>query len=69
MLDVPNLTSELNILRPKWSLTPAAYNLTMGSMLRLTSSCGACGDLRRSIKRRALIIALDKAFTSASLRT
>ncbi|MFP3040066.1 MAG: hypothetical protein ACKERF_00985 [Candidatus Hodgkinia cicadicola] len=36
-------------------------------MLRLTSSCGACGDLRRSIKRRALIIALDKAFTSASL--
>ncbi|MGP1906273.1 MAG: hypothetical protein ACTS4X_00640 [Candidatus Hodgkinia cicadicola] len=39
----------------------------MGSMLRLTSSCGACGDLRRSIKRRALIIALDKAFTSASL--
>ncbi|MGP1918188.1 MAG: hypothetical protein ACTS4U_00560 [Candidatus Hodgkinia cicadicola] len=68
LLDVPNLTSELNILTAAQTIIKL-FNLTqhtgliMGSMLLLTGLCEVCGVLRSSTKRKSLIIVFDKALT------
>ncbi|MGP1922018.1 MAG: hypothetical protein ACTS4Z_02090 [Candidatus Hodgkinia cicadicola] len=66
ILDVPDLSSELNILSAAQMIIklfnlPQHTNLVMGSMLLLTGFSEVCGVLRSSIKRKALIIVLDKA--------
>ncbi len=68
ILDVPTLTSELNILSAAQMIIklfnlPQHSSLVMGSMLLLTGLCEVCGVLRSSTKRKALIIVLDKALT------
>ncbi|MGP1919724.1 MAG: hypothetical protein ACTS43_01145 [Candidatus Hodgkinia cicadicola] len=65
VLDVPDLTSELNTLSAAHMILKLFdlsqhTNLVMGSMLLLTGLCEVCGVLRNSVKRKALIIVLDK---------
>ncbi|MGP1916498.1 MAG: hypothetical protein ACTS6G_03700 [Candidatus Hodgkinia cicadicola] len=66
ILDVPDLSSELNTLSAAQMIIKLFNlsqhtNLVMGSMLLLTGFSEVCGVLRSSIKRKALIITLDKA--------